>query len=84
MEVAHSLWSSFDKNKTKTASVHYYYACRVLVDLVTIWIVNDEKMESQCYQVVMLPIQYLKARAVLRFQYKHRMPLLENTVETEE
>ncbi|MEZ8628929.1 SgrR family transcriptional regulator [Vibrio lentus] len=35
-----------DKNKLKLQAFDSYYACRVLVDLVTIWIVNDEKMEN--------------------------------------
>ena len=35
-----------EKNKLKLQAFDGYYSCRVLVDLVTIWIVNDEKMEN--------------------------------------
>ncbi len=35
-----------DKNKLKLKAFDGYYSCRVLVDLVTIWSVNDEKMEN--------------------------------------
>ncbi|ENM4032624.1 SgrR family transcriptional regulator [Vibrio parahaemolyticus] len=34
------------ENRLKLQAFDGYYACRVLTDLVTIWIVNDEKMEN--------------------------------------
>ncbi|EDL68898.1 SgrR family transcriptional regulator [Vibrio campbellii] len=33
-------------NRLKLKAFDAYYACRVLTDIVTIWIVNDEKMEN--------------------------------------